>query len=240
MLLLAAASAQGQSTFNINSATYGTAAINSIPAGINGVTLELGGTVPSAAQEATAGYLGCFYTGYGSTTGIPLSLPNGTNMEPLVVPASTIQMIPATQFTAANGYTVVAYVYFVGPDAACDGTFDATLTNRYPVSVVAPSLGAYVGPVAVPQTNSATSVQAAPLTLTIPASGIFPSASTVGATSVTFSGFDSVTPVATLSTLTVPVPAAFASSPVGRLRLWRFAIRLPGPPSALRRRRRLR
>jgi hypothetical protein len=217
IFLFAAVSAHAQSTFNITSATFGANAATSIPAGINGVTLELGGTLPSAAQQAAAGYLGCFYTGYGSTTGIPLSLPNGTNAEPLVVPASTIQSIPAANFTAANSYTVIGYVYFVAADSACDGNFDASLTNEFPVSVVAPSLGAYSGPTAVPQTNSATSLRAAPLTLTLPASGILPSTSTLGTTTVTFSGFGSVTPVATLSTstLTVPVPAAFASSDVG-------------------------
>jgi hypothetical protein len=215
VLLFAAGSAHAQSTFNITSATFGTNAATSIPAGINGVTLQLGGTLPSAAQQAAAGYLGCFYTGYGSTTGLPLSLPNGTNAEPLTVPASTIQAIPAANFTAANNYTVTAFVYFVAAGGTCDGTFDASLTNRFPVSVVAPSFGSYLGPVTVPQTNSATSLRAAPLTLTLPASGILPSTSTLGATSVVFGSFGSVTPLSTLSTLTIPVPAAFASSDVG-------------------------
>ncbi len=206
------AAAQAQATFNITGATYGTPGRNSVPAGINGVVLQLSGTLPSAAQEYSPGYLGCFYTGYGSTAGLPLSLPNGTNTEPLTVPASTIQAIPQSQFTAANGYAVTAYVYFVAADGTCDGTVDATLTNRFPVQVVAPSLGAYSGPVTVPQTNL---VQAAPLRLTLPASGVFPGSSTLGTTTVTFGSFGSVTPVASSSVLSVPVPATFSSSAVG-------------------------
>lgn len=216
IFFLAATTAQGQSLFNITSATYGATAATSIPAAIDGVTLELGGTLPTAAQQAAPGFLGCFYTGTESP-GILLSLPNGTNLEPLTVPASTIQSIQNSQFTAANGYAVTAYVYFVAAGGTCDGTFDTAITNRFPVRVVAPSLGAYAGPVALPQTNSATQLQAAPLTLTIPANGFLPSNSTVGTTTVQFGTVANVTPLATSSTaaLSIPVPAAFSSSAAG-------------------------
>lgn len=219
LLFFAAASVHGQSLFNITSASYGIANATSIPAGINGVTLELGGTLPSAGQQADSGILGCFYTGYGSRTAIPLSAPDGADAEPLTVPASTIQAIPEGQFTAANGYSVTAYVYFVAAGGTCDGTFDTTLTNRFAVNVVAPSLGAYAGPVTVPQTNPSTGVQAAPSTLTLPASGLLPAGSPGGTTSVTFGTFGGVTPiantVASLVAVTVPVPSAFSASVVG-------------------------
>ena len=213
-----AAAASAQSTFQITGATYGSGTAISVPAGVNGATLTLTGTLPSAAQQSAAPLLGCFYTGYGSTTGFPLSLPNGTGTEPLVIPASTIQSIPSTKFTAVNGYSTTALIYFIASGNVCDGTFDATLTNQYPMQVVAPSLGTYTGPVGVPQTNPSTSLQAAPVGLLLPAGGFFPTASQTGTTSVTFGTFGSVTlaiPATASSTIYVPVPAAFASSAVG-------------------------
>lgn len=215
ILIFTAVSARAQSLFNITGATYGASAATSIPAAINGVVLELGGTLPTAAQQINPGYEGCFYTGYGSTTAFPLSSPDSTNTEPLTIPESTIQSIPESQFTAQNGYTVTAYVYFVATGQTCDGQFNASLTNRLQVKVVAPSLGAYLGPVAVPQTNSATKIQAAPLTLTLLASGILPTDSTLGTTSIKFGTFGSTTPVASLNTLKVTVPSSFSSSAAG-------------------------
>lgn len=213
LLLLAVASASAQSLFNINSATYGTAA--SIPAGINGVTLELGGTLPTLAQESSPGYMACFYTPSGSSTAFALLPPDSATTEPLAVPASAIQSIPQSQFTATNQYTVTASIYFVANGAACDGTVDSALTNQFQVNVVAPSLGAYAGPVSIPQTNSVTNIQATPATLTLPASGFVPLGSTLGSTTITFGSFGSVPPATSLSALSVPVPAAFASSPAG-------------------------
>ena len=213
-----ATAANAQSTFQITGATYGGTAATAVPAGVNGATLALTGTLPSAAQQAAEPLLGCFYTGYGSTAGFPLSLPNGATTEPLAVPASTIQAIPQAKFTAANSYSLTALVYFIASGSTCDGTFDATLTNQFPVQVVAPSLGTYTGPVSVPQTNPSTTLQAAPIGLVLPAAGFFPTASQTGTTAVTFGTFGSVTlaiPATATSAIYVPVPAAFASSAVG-------------------------
>jgi hypothetical protein len=218
LLLCGVSVVHAQSLFQITSVTYGTPPSASVPAGVNGATLMLTGTLPSTAQQAASGVQGCFYTGYGSTSAIPLSPPNGTNTEPLVVPASTIQAIPVANFTAANGYSVTALVYFVAADGACDGTFDASLTNQYAVQVVAPSLVGYTGPTNVPQTNSATGTQGAPLAVTLPASGFLPTGTAGGTTSITFSAFGSVTPTnltASSKSIYVAVPPAFAASPVG-------------------------
>ena len=207
-----------QSTYQITGATYGTPATTTVPAGVNGAVLSLTGTLPSAAQQQAMPLLACFYTGYGRTAGFPLSLPDAPNLESLIVPASTIQSIPTSRFTAANGYSLTALVYFIAGGSTCDGTFDATLTNQYAVQVVAPSLGTYTGPSSIPQTNPLTTLQAAPIGLVLPASGFFPTTSQTGTTSITFGGFGSVAlaiPPTATSTIYVPVPAAFASSAVG-------------------------
>jgi hypothetical protein len=209
---------QAQSDYQITSATYGSTALAVVPAGVNGATLTLTGTLPSAAQQAQTPLLGCFYTGYGSTAGFPLSAPANSTTEPLTVPASTIQAIPQTQFTAANGYSVTAKVYFIASGNLCDGTFDPTLTNQFPVQVAAPYLGTYTGPTSIPRTNPSASIQAAPLSLNIPAGGFLPSATPGGATTVTFGSFGGVAlsiPASASSSINVPVPAAFSSSAAG-------------------------
>jgi hypothetical protein len=205
--------AQGP-TFQITGASYASTGGPVVPAGVNGAQLTLKGTLPSAAQQSQMSLAACFYTGYGSTAGLPLALPNGANTEPLVVPASTIQAIPQANYTSANGYSVTALIYFIQSSAICDGTFDSTLTNRYPVTVQAPGFGNYLGPTSVPQTNAATGVQAAPLTVTLPAIGIL-GAGSGGATTVNFGSFGSLSVTARASAVSVAVPAAFSSSPVG-------------------------
>jgi hypothetical protein len=218
LLAFAAPALHAQSTYQITSATYGSSGLAVVPAGVNGATLTLTGTLPTVAQQAASPLLGCFYTGYGSTTGFALSPPSSQTTEPLNVPASTIQSIPQSQFTAANGYSVVALVYFIASGSVCDGTFNASLTNQFAVQVAAPYLGSYTGPTSVPQTNPSTSLQAAPLSLNIPAGGFLPSSTQGGATTVTFGSFGSVSlsiPATATSSINVPVPAAFSSSPVG-------------------------
>jgi hypothetical protein len=208
---------EAQSTFTITSATDGASV--TIPAGANGAVLNLAGTLPSAQQLRNGDILACFYTGNGSVSALPLTAPAGTTPEQLTVPASLIQGVPQSSFTAADGYTVTAFVYFANVDAGlCNGFADSQLTNEYPVSIVAPSLGTYTGPVSVPQTNPSTKVQGAPLYLNLPASGFLPSATQGGTTTITFGSFGSV-PLAIPATATysinVPVPPAFASSAVG-------------------------
>ena len=214
---VATLAARGQ-TFQITGVAYSPtvgAPSTTLPAGVNGAQLTLTGTLPSAAQQAASALLACFYTGYGSTAGIPLALPNGPTTEPLVVPASTIQAIPQGNFTAANNYTVTAEVYFIAGGQTCNGTFNNTLTNQYAMPIVAPSLGAYSGPTSVPQTNSATGIQAAPTRLTLSASGELYNGASGGTTSVTFGTFGSVPLTVATPSLYVTVPAAFSSSPVG-------------------------
>jgi hypothetical protein len=207
-------------TYRITAASYvetNNILNRAVPAGANGANLQLTGTLPSAAQQAQTPLLACFYTGYGSTAGIPLALPNGTNQEPLTVPASTITAVPIANFTATNSYTVSARVYFIRSTGVCDGTFDATLTNQLTVPITAPSLLPYSGPTSIPQTNSATSIQAPPSTLSLPALSYLSDSATNGSvSSVTFGSFGTVT--ATLLrqvSLSVPVPPAFAASPAG-------------------------
>jgi len=219
-LLLCAISglAAHSQTFQITNATYSataTSASATLPAGVDGAVLTLTGTLPTLAQQTQMGLLGCFYTGYGSATGIPLSPPNGATTEPLTVPYSTIQSIPSSSFTAANNYTVTAEVYFVANGQTCNGTFNSTLTNQYPMQIVAPSLGAYSGPTNVPQTNSATAVQAAPTMLALPANGELYNGASGGSTAITFGSFGSIPLTVPRPLAYVAVPAAFSSSPVG-------------------------
>jgi hypothetical protein len=212
LLGMAGAVAQGQ-TFQITGATYAPTGNATIPAGVNGVQLVLSGTLPSAAQQSAMGLLGCFYTGSGSTAGLPLSAPTSDTTEPLAVSASTIQSIPQANFTAANGYAITALVYFIQSPATCDGTFNAALTNQFPVTIAAPSLSAYAGALNIPQTNSSTGLQAPPATLTLGATGLLANSASGGTTAIAFGSFGNVTAVTHPSAVSVAVPAAFASSP---------------------------
>jgi hypothetical protein len=224
LLLLCCVSAVSfaQSTFKITSATYtpvgetayeGSNAI--IPAGVNGAQLTLTGTLPTAATQSQAPVQGCFYTGYGSTTAFSIPLPNGANTAPFSIPASSIQSIPSSAFTASNNFGILAKVYYVASGGTCDGTFDSTLTNQYPIRVAAPSLAAYAGPTSIPQTNPATGIQSAPTTLSLPATGLLYYSAEGGTTTITFGSFGSVTLAVPTPFASVPVPAAFSSSPAG-------------------------
>ena len=189
--------AQTTSTYSITSVSPA-----SIPAGAAGATLGLSGTLPDFTQNA---YQVCFYTGSGSSAALTPTAVGG--VQTITVPASVIQSIDPSTFTAANGYAFPALVSVVPAGQTCDGTFDATLTNSFPVPVVEPTLGAYTGPTSLPQANSAAGVQGAPIAITL--SG----ANFVTGTTVTFGSFGRVTPRTIIPTaLTVLVPAAFASS----------------------------
>jgi len=216
-LFLDTTALHGQSTYQITAASYGSNGLAVIPAGVNGATLALTGTLPNLDQQSRTSLLGCFYTGYGSTAGFPLSAPTSSTTEPLMIPAAAIQAIPQTQFTVANSYSVTALVHIITADGVCDGTTGAAVSNQFSVPVVAPYLGTYTGPTAIPQTNPSTNLQAAPLYLNIPAGGFLSSATQGGATTVTFGSFGSVTlaiPASATSSINVPVPAEFSSSPV--------------------------
>ncbi len=210
-------SMQGQSVYTITSATDGSSAI--IPAGANGAVLNLAGNLPSAQQISNGTVLACFYTGNGSVAALPITAPTGSTPEQISVPASLIQGVPQSSFTAANGYSVTALVYFADVDAGlCNGYNNPQLSNAYPVNIAAPSLGAYAGPTSIPQTNPATSIQAAPLALVLPAAGFLTTASGLGTTSITFGSFGAVNltiPATATSAVYVPVPATFSSSPAG-------------------------
>ena len=73
-----------------------------------------------------------------------------------------------------------------------------------------PVLGPYSGPLNVPQTNPATSVQAAPAIVVLSGTNF------TASTTVTLGSFGSVAvKLVSTSTLSFAVPAAFSSSPVG-------------------------
>jgi hypothetical protein len=177
----------------------------SVPAGAAGATIALSGTLPDFTQGT---YQVCFYTGSGSNAALTPSVVQGGNA--IAVPASTIQSIPASSFTAANGYAVPASAYVVLAGGSCNGTTDPTLSNTVTVPVIEPTLGAYTGPTGVPQTNSLTNVQAPPTAITLAGNNF------VAATTVTFGTLGTITPkLLTPSSISVAVPAAFSSSPVG-------------------------
>ena len=183
-----------------------------IGAGVNGATLTLSGNLPTAATQAAGPVQFCFYTGFGSTAAITPSLPSSTNptVESIIVPASTIQSIPTTNFIATNNYQVPASVYIVPSGTTCTASPSTTLSNTVTVPIAEPVFSSVSGPTNVPQTNSATNVQAAPYTVVLSGSNF--TASTV----VTFGTFGSATPTIILpNVLSIPVPAAFSSSPVG-------------------------
>ena len=215
--LCTAAPSQTAPTFQITAATFGTTSFTAVPAGVPGGTLQLTGTLPTSASQAQSPVNACFYTGYGSTTAFPVSLPNGTNTEPLTVPASTIQSIPNTAFTAANNYALTGYLYFVASGGTCTGTFDSTLTNRFAVPVIAPSVTGYTGPTSIPRTSTATSIASPPTYLTLPGRGFLTNGQYGASTPtvVTFGTFGNVTADLTGSALHIPVPAAFSSSSAG-------------------------
>jgi hypothetical protein len=200
MLVAPALWGQAPPTYQIQSARPA-----SIPAGANGATIALSGTLP----DFTLGtYQVCFFTGSGSTAALTPSLAQSANT--ILVPASTIQAVPAAGFTAANGYAVPASIYVVLAGSACSGAADPELTNSFTVPVVEPTLGAYSGPTDIPQTDSAASVASPPVSLTLAGNNF------VAATTVTFGTFGTVTPkLLTPASLSVPVPAAFSASAPG-------------------------
>ena len=176
-----------------------------IGAGANGATLAVTGTLPDFTQGT---YQVCFYTGFGSTAAITPTLVKG--VATLAVPASTIQSIPAANFTAANNFSVAGSITVVPQGTTCSGAFDPMLTNNYSEPISEPLLGTYSGPVNIPQTNSATNVQAAPVNV------VLSGASFTAATTVKLGSLGTVTSkLLSPSTLSFAVPAAFSSSPVG-------------------------
>jgi hypothetical protein len=209
--LLATSPAQ-QSTFQINSATMGNPPVSFVYAGMPGVTLNLTGTLPTSGQVSS--YLACFYTGFGAP-GFSIPAPNGDGSISLPVPAATITGIPQTSFTAADGYSITALLYFVHSDGYCDGQASEAQSNQLAVQVVAPSLVSNTGPTNVPRTNPATNIQAAPTAVTLSASGFITGTSSGGATTVTFGTFGSSSVTASATAVYAPVPTAFSSSPVG-------------------------
>jgi hypothetical protein len=202
LLMLSAAVLRGQTapTYQIQSANPA-----SVAAGAAGATIALSGTLPDFTQGT---YQVCFYTGSGSNAALTPSAVQGAYT--IAVPASTIQAIPASSFTAANGYAVPASVYVVLAGSSCNGTTDPTLTNTVTVPVIEPTLGAYSGPADIPQTNSTTHVQAPPTLITLVGSNF------IATTTVTFGTLGTVTPkLLTPSSISVAVPTAFSSSPAG-------------------------
>jgi hypothetical protein len=177
-----------------------------IGAGANGATLVLNG---SLAELSSYGYQVCFYNGSSTSTPITPSFVN--NVASIAVPASSIQSVPAANFTGANGYSVAAQVYIASQGATdCDGTSDSTLTNSFSEPISEPLLETYLGPTNVPQTNSATNLQAPPVNIAISGSSF------TAATTVTLGSFGAVTPkLISPSAISFAVPAALSSSAVG-------------------------
>lgn len=205
MFAFTAASAQTQSTFRINSANPFT-----IPAGANGASLLLSGTIPTAATQANNPVQGCFYTGSGSTAAIDLPLPTGPGLLPLPVPAATIQGIPAANFTATNNYSVTAKVYFVASGSTCDGTFDASLTNQLNVQIVAPTLAPYLGPTDIPKMNPLLDGPPPPSAITLQGNAF--AANTV----IVFGNLGTISPtLLSPNAMLVNIPTAFYRASVG-------------------------
>ncbi|RXH55863.1 beta strand repeat-containing protein [Granulicella sibirica] len=184
-------------TYSITSASPA-----SIPAGAAGASIGLNGTLPDFTNNT---YQVCFFAGAGSSA--PLTPTAVGGVQTISVPASIIQNIAPSSFTAANGYAVSALLSVAPAGQTCDGTFDATLTNSLSIPVVEPTLGTYIGPTSLPQANSAAGVQGAPIAITL--SG----ANFVANTTVAFGSFGRVTPrTITPTALTLLVPAMFSSS----------------------------
>ncbi len=176
-----------------------------IGAGANGATLAITGKLP----DFTLGtYQVCFYTGYGSTSAItPASVGGATT---IALPASTIQGIPAAQFTANNGYAFPASLAIVTTGTVCSGTVDSTLTNTFSEPIAEPILAASTTPTSIPRTNPATSIQAPPYNVVLTGSSFS------SLTQVTVGSFGTITPkLLSPTALAFPVPAALASSPAG-------------------------
>jgi len=176
-----------------------------VPAGSGATTLVLAGVVPNFQQQA---YQVCFYAGTPGTAPITPVFANSNYS--IVVPASTLQAVPAGLFTGANNYAYNASLYIVPTGGVCDGNYDPVLTNSYPVPIVEPVLGGVLGSLNVPQTNPATGVQAGPRSVMLTGTGFS------ALTYVTFGSFGNVTPrVLSAGALSVAVPAAFAAGAAG-------------------------
>ena len=212
LLAFAALPAALSAQTNPNTYQITNIAPNPVGAGSNGATLTLSGTLPTAAQQAAGPSQVCFYTGYSnSSSPITPSLPfDQAGDETVAIPATAIQSIPASAFTAANNYFVSATVYFVNQGTQCTGFTSGAISNGRNVLITEPVLLNYTGSLNVPQTNSATGVQAAPSTIVLTGQNF--TANTVAV----FGSFGNIVPTTySRSALTIPVPAAFASSPVG-------------------------
>lgn len=205
LLLLAAFGVLVPQLFAQSDFVIQTATPSFIGAGSPGATLVITGTLPDFTGS---GDQVCFYAG-NNTAPITPVIANGVTS--IAVPTSTIQGIPKASFTAANNYSVTGLISIVGPNTAtCDGTFDASLTNSYPEPISEPVLGVYSGPTSIPQTNSATNIQAPPVNLVLSGSSF------TAATTVTLGSFGAVTPkLHSPSTISIAVPAALSSSAVG-------------------------
>ena len=177
-----------------------------IGAGANGATLTLTGSLSGLSN---GGFQVCFYNGSSTSTPITPSVVNNVTL--IAVPASSIQSVPAASFTAADGYSVNAQIYVASQGATtCDGTFDNTLTNSISEPISEPVLGTYLGPTNIPQTNSATNVQAPPINIVISGTSF------TAATAVTLGSFGAVTArLLSPSSISIAVPAALSSSAVG-------------------------
>ena len=168
--LVAMGASAGAQTYTIATVTPSV-----IAAGANGTTLTLTGTLPTS--WATSGLGVCFYTAFGSTA--PIVPTTGGSPTSVVVPASTIQQVPPSQFSQGN---FNASVYIVQTPTVCNGQFTGTLTNSRSVTISVPSVNTLTV-ASVPQRNPNLAAAPPPVLLDITGTNFLP-----GITAVTLSG----------------------------------------------------
>ena len=173
-LLLLPAALHAQTTYNITSVnptvvatgapTYNITSVSPtvVAAGAPGASLVISGNFP-AFSSTTYGV--CFYTGYGSNA--PIIPGGGVAGVVVTVPASSIQQLPPTQFSAG---VFTAELYIENATSTCNGTPNTALTNTQNVTITLPTVSS-VTAASIPQKNPAISTQPPPFSLIFTGTG---------------------------------------------------------------------
>jgi hypothetical protein len=193
--------------------TSGVVTPNTVPAGANGGSFVMTGTLPTVAQQASSPASVCFYTGYTNASVTPSAPFDTAGDETFVVQATVLQSIPLTAFNPATG-SVSASVYLYSKTGTCSATPTGLLSNVVTVKIVEPVLSGYTGSANIPQTNSATGIQAPPTQIVLTGSNF---ASNTVAVLYAYPAISmTVTPTSIRSNeVTIALPASFTSMAAG-------------------------
>jgi hypothetical protein len=203
--------------------TAGVTAAYTVPLG-PAATLTLSGTLPTAQQQAASPVGVCFSPVLPTAqppSPVAPSLPiDSAGDETVTIPASVVDVFSVS----GNGGVVgSAYVYFAARGATCNTATQtqSALSNVVLVYVAVPDPNTYTGSANVPQTNSATGVQAAPAQIVV--TGSYFSSNTVGSLQDSLGNSTTITPTHLRSDeATFVLPSSFSSEAVGTTAILRL------------------